>query len=146
MGSGAIIRNTAKEILMVIPSYKPILEIPGGVVEKDESPYETCQREVAEELGIKLPIHQLLCVDYNAPNHEKSESLMFVFYGGDLDAATIQKIKVDRKEILNYAFMPLEAIQGKTTETLYRRIVKSIHAIEHQSSYYLENQALITEL
>ena len=36
MGSGVIIRNIRNEILMLTPSYKSILEIPGGVVEEND--------------------------------------------------------------------------------------------------------------
>lgn len=143
MGSGVLIRNTAKKILMVQPSYKPFLEIPGGVVEKDESPYATCQREVEEELGLPLPIYNLLCVDYRTPSGMESESIMFVFYGGELNNATLKRIKVDGKEIVDYAFMSLDEIRGKTTDTLYGRIVKGIQAIDNKTSYYLENQSLV---
>lgn len=141
MGAGALFRNTQRQILMVVPSYKPVWEIPGGVVEYDESPYEACKREVEEELGLQLPLYQMLCVDYNTPTPEKSESLMFIFYGGDLTDATIQRIAVDGKEIVDYEFMALEDIEGKTTDTLYRRIAKSIQALENNASYYLENQS-----
>lgn len=144
MASGIIIRDSQKRILMVEPSYKSNLEIPGGVVEKNESPYEACKRELFEELGLNLTVERMLCVDYNKPTDEKRESLMFIFYGGTITTEIIEKIKVDGKEILNFKFMPLSEIKGKTTASLYNRIGKSIEAIENQHTYYLENQKLIS--
>lgn len=144
MASGVIIRNLDKKILMVKPSYKSVLEIPGGVVEKDESPYEACKREVNEELGLNLIIGRMLCVDYNKSDDKKTESLMFIFYCGDINNDTIERIRVDGKEMMSFNFMSLEEIRGKTTESLYNRIKMSIKAIENQTSYYLQNQFLIT--
>lgn len=143
MASGMIFRDEQKKILMVVPGYKSMLEIPGGVVEKDESPFEACKRELKEELGLALKIQRLLCVDYNPPDEEKSESLMFIFYGGDLNKETIDQIKVDGKEIVNYKFLELEEIKGKTTDSLFKRIEKSVFAIENNASFYLENQSFI---
>lgn len=144
MASGAIIRDIDKRLLMVKPSYKANLEIPGGVVEKDESPYEACKRELKEELGIELVIERMLCVDYNKADDKETESLIFIFYGGDIKNDIIEKIRVDGQEILSFKFMSLDEIKDKTTVSLYRRIEKSIEAIEKQTIYYLEDQFLIT--
>ena len=62
-------------------------------------------------------------------NEKKTESLMFIFYGGRIKDEQISEIKVDGQEILDYQFMTLEEIVGKTTKTLYRRIEKSLEAI-----------------
>lgn len=142
MGARALFRNAQQQLLLVKPSYKPFWEIPGGVVEYNESPHTACLREVQEELGLQLPVYQLLCVDYNAATDEKSESLMFIFDGGALSEATVQDITVDGTEIMRYAFMALPDIEGKTTHTLYRRIAKSLQALEDRTGYYLENQEL----
>lgn len=71
MGAGALFRNAQQQLLLVKPSYKPGWEIPGGVVEYNESPYEACLREVQEELGLQVPLYRMLCVDYNATTDEK---------------------------------------------------------------------------
>lgn len=143
MGAGLIIRDQQQRILMLRPSYKPNLEIPGGVVELDESPYEACKREVKEELGIEADILRMLVIDYNAADAERTECLMFVFYGGDLEEDAIRNIQVDGEEILGYEFLLLDDIGGRTTERLFRRIKKSIEAIEKGATYYLENQELL---
>ncbi|PIQ91619.1 MAG: hypothetical protein COV70_02730 [Parcubacteria group bacterium CG11_big_fil_rev_8_21_14_0_20_39_22] len=63
MGSGALFSDTDGKILVVKPTYKDHWEIPGGVVEQNESPLFTCLREVKEELNITISGVRLLLVD-----------------------------------------------------------------------------------
>ena len=52
MGSAVLLRDRDGRILLVEPTYKDYWELPGGVVEADESPYDAAVRELAEELGL----------------------------------------------------------------------------------------------
>jgi 8-oxo-dGTP diphosphatase len=54
VGAGLLCRDASGRVLLVRPTYKPSWEIPGGVVETDESPAAAVAREVREELGIAL--------------------------------------------------------------------------------------------
>src|SRR3989344_2258133 len=92
IGAGALIFNEKGEILVVKPSYKDRWSIPGGVVEKNESPRNACIRETKEEVGITLTNLRFLCVDYTQSTHEKSESLQFIFYGEKLSPKQITEI------------------------------------------------------
>ena len=130
---------------MLQPSYKSVMEIPGGIVEQNESPYDACKREVKEELGVNVSIDRMLCVDYNKADVDKTESLMFIFSGGIINSETIENIQVDEKEILGFKFLNPNEIKDFTTETLSRRIDKSLMALENHTSFYLENQVLIID-
>ena len=44
MAAGALIFNNQEEILFVKPGYKDHWSIPGGVIEKNESPKAACLR------------------------------------------------------------------------------------------------------
>ncbi|HSH05771.1 MAG TPA: NUDIX hydrolase, partial [Anaerolineae bacterium] len=79
MGSGCLLWDEGKRILLVKPTYKPGWEIPGGVVEADESPRAACERELVEELGLRRRVGRLLVFEYNEGVGEKTESLMFIF-------------------------------------------------------------------
>ena len=48
MSAGAIFRNQDGDVLLVNPTYKEPWEIPGGIVEANESPKRACIREVQE--------------------------------------------------------------------------------------------------
>ena len=62
MGSGALFLNEQGLLLLVNPTYKPQWEIPGGLVELNESPHTACIREVKEEIGLKIEPERLLCL------------------------------------------------------------------------------------
>ena len=64
LASGCILRDQSGRILLVKPTYKPGWEIPGGMVEANESPVQACLREAREELGLEVRLGRLLCVDY----------------------------------------------------------------------------------
>ena len=60
MGSAAIFSDRHDHFLVVKPNYKDHWSLPGGAVEKDESPKHACLREVKEEIGIELEAKLLL--------------------------------------------------------------------------------------
>ena len=59
---GCLLFDAAGRLLIVNPTYKDGWEIPGGVVEANESPLNGCVREIREELGIEWRPRGLLCV------------------------------------------------------------------------------------
>jgi hypothetical protein len=44
MAAGVLFRSADRRVLLVEPSYKPNWEIPGGIVEPDESPWAAAAR------------------------------------------------------------------------------------------------------
>ena len=106
MGSGCLLFNDNGNVLLVKPSYRPGWERPGGVVERNESPKQCCQREVKEELGFDKLIERLLLVDYNGSVPERTESLMFVFYVGVLPSVEIDQMQLQPEELLPIDFLP----------------------------------------
>src|SRR3989344_3404718 len=99
MGAGALIFNDAGQLLLVKPHYKDYWSIPGGIIDKEESPRQACLREVEEEIGIKLESVKFLCVDWVSTKGDKNENLQFIFYGGKLTKDQVGKIEIDDKEI-----------------------------------------------
>jgi len=140
MGAGCLFCDEQKRILLVKPTYKPVWEIPGGVVELNESPKQGCQREVREEIGLERKIGDLLVVDYNSPTDEKTESLMFIFDGGILTSSDITSIKLDRNEISEYCFFSIENLPTEMTTTLRNRVSAAWRQLPESHGIYLENQ------
>ncbi|MEV4013370.1 NUDIX hydrolase [Nonomuraea angiospora] len=62
--AGVLFFDEAGHVLLVRPTYKPYMDIPGGYVEPGETPHQACVREVREELGIQPAIGRLLVVDW----------------------------------------------------------------------------------
>ncbi len=141
MGAGALIRNEKGDILLMQPTYKKNWEIPGGIVEANESPYQACLREIKEELGMKVKVGHLLCVDYNPPMMDYLESLMFIFDGGILSKAQIETIQIDSKEHYGFAFVPLEELGKYLLKRLHQRLEVCYENLkENIGGSYLENQ------
>ena len=139
MGSGALFLDENGRILLVEPGYKPVWEIPGGVVELNESPKSCCQREVAEELGLEIEIGKLLLVEYNAPAKEKTESLMFIFDGGTLPKNMINDIRLQKGELLSFRFFPPEQLPQNLTPTLRSRILSAYLRLSGGHDSYQES-------
>lgn len=107
MASEVIFCNEKGQVLLVKPTYKKRWGVPGGSVEKNESPKQAAIREVKEELGLKITQLPLVGVDYTIPSGPKDEAIMFVFYGGILNSKDIRKIKLPAEELSDYVFVPV---------------------------------------
>jgi ADP-ribose pyrophosphatase YjhB (NUDIX family) len=63
IGAKVVVKSVDGRILLVKPSYKPTWQLPGGVVEADESPVSAAVRELYEEVGIKCHEGDLTLID-----------------------------------------------------------------------------------
>ena len=140
MGAGCLFFNQRNEVLLVKPNYKPVWEIPGGVVEQNESPKQCCQREVFEEIGLNREIGPLLVIDYSSQCEAKTESLMFVFDGGTLSESEISAIQLQDDELSEFAFFGQDALPKEMTETLKARVLAAWQQQSKNQAIYLENQ------
>lgn len=143
MGSGALFFDAAGKILFVKPSYKEVWEIPGGVVELNESPRKCAEREIKEEIGLDKKITTLLCVDYQDPYDIRTESLMFIFDGGFLSDDDISSIKLDGKELVGFKFATTDEMKGVLNPVLLRRVEQAVEARNKNTGVYLENRELL---
>lgn len=79
MASGVLVWDETGRLLLVKTHHREELILPGGLVEKGESPAEAARREVAEELGLKLSLGRLLAVQYLGAQGEIPSTVQFVF-------------------------------------------------------------------
>ena len=142
MGAGCLLFNAEGEILLLQPTYKPTWEIPGGVVELDESPLAACIREVREEIGLDVPVQRLLVVDYNTYPDDalKTESLMFIFDGGVLSTEMIKRITLPGDEIASFCFFAPDALPENLNPALRGRVLAAIGQKRQPENSYFENQ------
>ena len=140
MGAGCLFLDEQNRVLLVKPTYKPGWEIPGGVVELDESPKQCCQREVREELGIERKIGDLLVVDYNSPMEDRTESLMFIFNGGTLSLSEIASFQLNENELKEFRFFTADTLPKEMVNILRNRVMMAWQQVEQGNGIYLENQ------
>ncbi|MFD6953380.1 NUDIX hydrolase [Nocardiopsis sp. TSRI0078] len=138
VAAGALFFDHLGRVMLVVPSYKDHLEIPGGYMEHGETPTRAAAREVKEELGIVPPIGRLLAVDW-APTPSEGDKQLFVFDGGVLDQRWLDQITLDPAELTGYAFHDVAALAEVTIPPLVRRITQAVHAREEGTTLYLEN-------
>jgi 8-oxo-dGTP diphosphatase len=140
MGAGCLFFNTEGKILVVKPIYRDTWNLPGGVVEANESPQNACIREVREEIGIEIKPERLLCIDYTSQNEQAIESLQFIFFGGILAQETISGIEIATDEISAYQFLPPKQALTLVSNKLARRVNKCLTISERDEMLYLEDQ------
>jgi len=143
MSAGCLFFDERGRLLVVNPTYKETWEIPGGVVEQNESPREAAIREVAEELGLVLHPQRLLCVDYKSETETSIESVQFIFLGPLLSAEMTNKIKLPREELSEFRFLVPEKAVELLNKKLRRRVRHCLNVLEHPGTLYLEEQQLV---
>jgi 8-oxo-dGTP pyrophosphatase MutT (NUDIX family) len=109
LAAGVLLVDQKGRLLVVKPSYRDCWLIPGGLVEKDEPPWEAAWRETEEEVGLKLDpasLH-LKAIDWCPPNAGYDESLHFIFDGGAILPEMQREIMVDGMEIVEHRFIEI---------------------------------------
>lgn len=139
MGAGVLMRDGADRVLLVEPTYKVSWELPGGSTEADESPAQCAAREVEEELGIALPVGRLLCVEWQAPEPRRTESLMWVYDGGILASEVVARLRLPPDELVSYAFCSLEQVRARMVLRLSRRVEAALDALRAGTVVELES-------
>ncbi|MFI6708497.1 NUDIX domain-containing protein [Nonomuraea sp. NPDC050478] len=136
--AGVLFFDDGGRVLLVRPTYKAYLDIPGGFVEPGETPYEACVREVGEELGIQPAIGRLLVADW-APLPQEGDKVLFVFDGGILDDEVIKQIRFVDNELSAYEFRRVDELDGLMIERLARRLKAAATARKQGKTVYLEH-------
>ncbi|WP_298748468.1 NUDIX hydrolase [uncultured Serinicoccus sp.] len=73
-----LVRDDQGRVLLCELTYKTDWDLPGGVVDPRESPRQTIRREVREELGVDLPVGDLLTVNWLPPYRQWDDALLLV--------------------------------------------------------------------
>jgi len=140
VAAGVLFLDETDRVLLVVPSYKDFLDIPGGYVEAGESPWAAAQREVREELGIEPPVGRLLVADWwhDSADGPGGPKLLFIFDGGHLSQAQLDLITVDGTEITSYRFHAVHELVSVTIPRLANRIEHAVAAHHDGTTRYLE--------
>jgi 8-oxo-dGTP pyrophosphatase MutT (NUDIX family) len=105
-GTSVLIANRHGQVLVQHVDYRDTCLLPGGAIDKGESPAHSAARELMEELGVTAPFDQCLAVDWVSPGSVNAPSAMrfpgeilHVFDGGTWDDARIGDIRLPPSEI-----------------------------------------------
>ncbi len=135
--AGALVYDRAGRLLILKPTYKSGWTIPGGVMEADgETPWEACQREVAEECGLTVRLGRLAAVDFRRPRPGRPGGLRFLFDCGRFSDAELAAVVLQPDEISEHRLVrPREA-----ADLLSKPIRRRVRAARHSAgtTVYLE--------
>jgi 8-oxo-dGTP diphosphatase len=141
-GSAGVLFFREGKLLVLEPTYKDGLEIPAGVINKDESPVEAAIRECQEEIGVTPEITQFLCADYRRGDAIMGDSIHYIFLGEMGD----QEVRIDNDEIGGFRWLPVpEALAeiAATRPAFAARIGASISAINKGAVYCEEGKPVV---
>jgi 8-oxo-dGTP diphosphatase len=130
------VTDDAGRVLLVKPNYRDHWAIPGGYVDQHENPHTAAERELREELGIALPVGDLLVVDWASPASPRPRALVnFVFDGGRLTPD--QSIHVDHDELETFELHSPDQCRHLLPPRVAPRIEAAFAARAKGSTFYL---------
>jgi len=122
VAADCLLTDGAGRLLVLDPPYKGTWDIPGGMVEADESPWRAAQREVREEVGLDIEPGDLLVVDWKSRDGDFTEVVALLFDGGHLATREIDAMVVDPSEVRGYRFVELEEAEKLLDAELFARV------------------------
>ncbi|MFF5701073.1 NUDIX domain-containing protein [Streptomyces sp. NPDC012794] len=124
-----IVLDPRGRVLVLTPSYKEGLELPGGSVEDTETPEEGLARELAEELGLSVPVGRLLAVDSCPPGALGRSIVVHVYLVGPLTSAAVEGITFADGEVAEARWLTREEAAEQLSDRLAPRLRAGLAAL-----------------
>jgi 8-oxo-dGTP pyrophosphatase MutT (NUDIX family) len=134
-----LVRDTEGRVLLCNLTYKQDWDLPGGVVEVNESPRLAVAREVEEELSLLLDAGQLLLTDWLPPWSGWDDAVCLVFDGGAHDSALAEEIVCQTREIRSARFCTVGEVHQLCADFTARRIDSALAALDGPAGTYSES-------
>jgi 8-oxo-dGTP pyrophosphatase MutT (NUDIX family) len=134
-----LVRDLDGRVLLCNLTYKTDWDLPGGVVEVDESPREAVGREIEEELGLDLPAGPLVLTDWLPAWSGWDDALCLVFDGGAHDASLLDSVVREPREIRAAEFCSIEQVHERCADFTARRIVAALANVGGAGPAYTES-------
>ncbi|MER5985394.1 NUDIX hydrolase [Streptomyces sp. NPDC001787] len=147
VGTSVLITNQFGQVLVQHVDYLNTCLLPGGAVDKGESPARAAARELGEELGITAAPNQGLAVDWVAASSTSAPAamrfpgeLLHVFDGGVWDDDRIGEIRLPPSEITAVEFVEPARLPELLSPPDARRALSALRArINSAGTALLEN-------
>jgi 8-oxo-dGTP diphosphatase len=139
ISAAALIGDGGDRVLLVKPNYRDHWSLPGGICELAEPPHVACAREVAEELGLELPVGKMLVVDWLPADArygpDARPTVHFVFDGGAvLDPS---EIVLQAEELDDWRFLAPGELADYLPARAVRRVAGAVRARQQGCPSYV---------
>ncbi|HEX6247224.1 MAG TPA: NUDIX hydrolase [Nocardioidaceae bacterium] len=134
-----LVRDPDDRVLLCRLTYKEDWDLPGGVVEVNESPQLAVSREVAEELALHIKADNLLLTDWLPSWSGWDDAVCLVFDGGVHDPAIIEQVVPQPREIRSAAFCTLDEVYERCADFTARRVESALANARGEGPSYTES-------
>lgn len=135
-----LVRDEQGRVLLCQLTYKRDWDLPGGVVEVNESPQLATSREVREELALEIPAGPLVLTDWLPPWSGWDDAVTLVFDGGVHDAdALLSRVVREEREIKGLAFCTLDEVDVRCAPFTARRVRSALAGLTGDGPGYTES-------
>lgn len=134
-----LVRDPDDRVLICRLTYKEDWDLPGGVVEVHESPQVAVSREVCEELALDVAAGELLLTDWLPSWSGWDDALCLVFDGGVHEAAIVDQVVPQPREIRTAEFCTLEQVYERCADFTARRVEAALERSRGAGSSYTES-------
>lgn len=134
-----LVRDPDNRVLLCQLTYKRDWDLPGGVVEVGESPQLAVSREVEEELALAIKAGPLVLTDWLPPWSGWDDAVCLVFDGGVHDAAIVDEIVTEVREIRSARFCTLREARELCADFTARRIESALANVAGGGPSYTES-------
>ncbi len=136
IGQG-LVRNTDGLVLLCELTYKRAWDLPGGVLEPNESPRTGCMRELREELFVA---ERLLAVNWMSSWRGWEDACTFLFDAGAHASSVVERFALQRHEIAAVHWCSPEQIRTRAAAATVR-LLEAVATAGGDGPLYLEDGA-----
>lgn len=141
--AAGLICDGADRVLLVKPNYRDHWTLPGGICEFGEAPTDGCAREVAEELGLALPVGRMLCVDWQLAARvygpQARPAVHFIFDCGVLPS--LDGVRLQAAELDDCRFATESELGGMLPPAALARVLAAVGALASGCARYVPDLA-----
>lgn len=135
-----LIRDAAGRVLVVDPTYKEGWDLPGGMLEANESPKAGALRELNEELSLSPDIGRPLVIEWVGAHGPWDDQIVFVFDGGTMNDDDISTIQIRDQEIGRWQFVNVDEVRNEMRQHVWRRLRAAADSAAAGTVTYLERR------
>ncbi len=132
-----VLRSPDGEVLMCELVYKREWDLPGGVVDRFESPAACVVRELREELALQVSVRALLAVNWLPALYGWADATVFVFDLGVVDEDVVRRARLERREIAAVHWTGPDDWAVRVAP--YNERLLTVLSAHHEGTLYLED-------